>query len=122
MNAALMLTIVSYHKYMNKVSETTVNSHDNNRNGFNFHLRTITPPEFHLTQPRATQVWNYDEIGFDPNCKWHKVVYTYKFFQGEIMCKIQTRERAPFLCTLLVFTRSYGKCFMPPIVVHQAKE
>ena len=31
-NAALLLTSMSYHKYMNKVSETTVKSHDNHHN------------------------------------------------------------------------------------------
>ena len=36
--------------------------------------------------------------------------------------RVKTWERAPFWCTLLVFTRYYGKCFMPPIIVHQAKE
>ena len=65
---------------------------------------------------------NCDEIGFDPNSKWHKVVCNYKLFKGKIMWKVQTGERAPFCCTLLVFTRAYGQCFMPPVVVHQAKD
>ena len=38
------------------------------------------------------------------------------------MWKVQPGERAPFWCTLLVFTQSGGKWFMPPVVVHQAKE
>ena len=38
------------------------------------------------------------------------------------MWKVQTGERAPFWCTLLVFTRAGGKFFMPPVIVHQAKE
>ena len=38
------------------------------------------------------------------------------------MWKVKTGERAPLWCTLLVFTRSDGKCFMPPVIVHQAKE
>ena len=38
------------------------------------------------------------------------------------MSKVKTGERASFWCTLLVFTQAGGKCFMPPVVVHQAKE
>ena len=38
------------------------------------------------------------------------------------MWKLQTGEQEPLWCTLLVFTRANGKCFMPPIIVHQAKE
>ena len=34
---------------------------------------------------------------------------------------MKTEERAPFWCTLLIFTRADGKRFMPPIIVHQAK-
>ena len=82
----------------------------------------IVPPDLHQIQPRATQLWNCDEIGLDPNGKWHKVVCTYKFFRREIMWKVKTGEHAPFWFTLLVFTRAYGQCFMPPSVVHQAKE
>ena len=37
------------------------------------------------------------------------------------MRKVKTGERAPFWCTLIVFTRADGQCFMPPLVVHQAK-
>ena len=91
-NAFLMLNSMSYHKYTNKVSKTTVNSHDNRRNEFPFHIRTIVPPDFHQIKPKATLVWNCDEIGFNPNGKWHEVVCTYKFFQGEIIWKVQTGE------------------------------
>ena len=38
------------------------------------------------------------------------------------MWKLQIGEKAPFWCTLLVFTRSGGKCFMPPIIVNQSQE
>ena len=38
------------------------------------------------------------------------------------MWKVQTGERAPFWCTSLVFTQSGGQFFMPPVIVHQAKE
>ena len=96
-NAALLLTSMSYHEDINKVSDTKVNSHDN-------HRRKIVPADLHQIQPRATQVWNCDEIGFDPNGKWSKVVCTYKYFQGERMWKVKTGDRAQLWCTLLVFT------------------
>ena len=70
-NASLLLTSISDREDINKISETKLNSHDN-------HHRTIVPPELHQIQPRATQVWNCDEIGFDPNGKWRKIVCTYK--------------------------------------------
>ena len=35
---------------------------------------------------------------------------------------MQTGERAPLWCTLLVFTRYDGKWFVPPIIFHKAKE
>ena len=38
------------------------------------------------------------------------------------MWKVQTGERTPFWCTLLVFTRADRQCFMPPVIIHQAKE
>ena len=87
-NTDLLLTSMSNHKYINKVSETTVNSHDNHQNESPFRVGTIVPPNLHQIQPRAIQVWNCDEIGFDPNGKWHKVVCTYNFFGGEIIRKV----------------------------------
>ena len=111
-----------YHEDINKVSETTVNSHENHQNEFPLQVRMIVPPDLYHIQPRSIQVWNCDEIGLDPNGKWRKVVCTYKYFQRERMWKGQTGERTPFWCTLLVFTRADGKCFMPPVIFHQAKE
>ena len=73
---ALLLTSMSDHKDMNKVSETTVNSHGNHQNGFPFQVRIIVPPDLHQIQPRATQVWSCGGICFEPNGKWHKVVCT----------------------------------------------
>ena len=99
-----------------------VSSHKNHQNGFTFQVRTIVPPDIHQIQPRATQVWNYDGTGFDTNCKWYKVVCTYKLFQGEIIWKVKTGERTPFWCTLIVFTRADGKCFIHTIDFHQAKK
>ena len=41
------------------------------------------PKDIKYIQPRPSQVWNWDEIGFDPNGSWLKVVCTYKFFTGQ---------------------------------------
>ena len=79
------------------------------------------PSELNDIQPRATQLWNCDEYGFDTNGKLNMLVCTYKLFPGEIMWKVQTGEWAPFWLQLLFFIRDDGKCFMSPIIVHQAK-
>ena len=80
------------------------------------------PYDLNDIQPRATQIWKFDEIGFDPNGRWNKVICTYKFFQGELMLNVKTGEQTPFWCTLLVFTWSEGKWFIPLIIVYQYKE
>ena len=41
------------------------------------------PEDLKQIQPRPSQVWNCDEIGFDPNGSWLKVICTYKFFTGQ---------------------------------------
>ena len=38
-----------------------------------------TPQDLDKIQPRDNQVWNCDEVGFDPNGNWYKVVCTYKW-------------------------------------------
>ena len=101
-NVALLLTSISDHRDINEVSETTLNSHDNHQNEFTFQVRMIVQTNLHHIQPRATQVWNCDEIGLEPNGKWHKVVCTYKYFQGEIMWKVQTGGANWRLRTILV--------------------
>ena len=63
-NMDLLLTRMSDQKYMSKVIETTVNSHDSHKNKFPFQVRTIIPPGLHHIKPRATQVWKCSEIGF----------------------------------------------------------
>ena len=81
-NAALLLISMSDHEDIKKVIKTTLNSPENHQKEIPFRVRTIVPPALHQIQPRATQVWNCDEIGFDLNNKWHKVVCTYMYFQG----------------------------------------
>ena len=77
-NAALLLTSMSDHEDINKVSETTVKSHENHNNKYIFKGRMLVPPNLHQFQPRATQVCNCDDIWLDPNKKWRKFVCTYK--------------------------------------------
>ena len=52
----------------------------------------IIPSDINDIKPRATKVWNCDEIGFDTNRRRNKVICTYKLFQGEWMWKVQTGE------------------------------
>ena len=77
-NTDLMLTSISDHEDINKVSKTKLISHGNHHNKYPFQVRTIVLPDLHQIQLRATQVCNCDEIGLDPNDKWRKVVCTYK--------------------------------------------
>ena len=69
----------------------------------------ITPLDLDDIQPKPNQVYNYDEVGFDPNGIWNKFICTCKLFKGEQGWKVQTGERAPFWCMLLVFTQAYGQ-------------
>ena len=62
-NTALLLTSMSYYKYTNKVYQNNSKLHDNHQNEFTFQVRPIVPPELRQIQPRATQVWKFDEIG-----------------------------------------------------------
>ena len=79
------------------------------------------PKDLKEIQPCPSQVWNCDEIGFDPNGSWLKVVCTYKFFAGQCIWKSQTGERSPFWCTALIFIRADVQCFMSPMIVRQAE-
>ena len=78
------------------------------------------PDDLKDIQPRPDQQWNVDEIGIDPNGKWHCIVCTYKWCPTEKVWKTQTGERAPFWCTILFFTHADGQCFIAPTIVHQA--
>ena len=121
-NAAMIITGMPEHEEANKVKKEIEDSRDNDDNNQPILQKMIIPSDLSDIQPRATQVWNCGEVGFDPNIRWNEVVCTHKFFQGERMWKVQTGERSPLWCTLPVFTRAYGQCFMSPIIVHQAKE
>ena len=52
------------------------------------------PKDLKEIQPRPSQVCNCDEIGFDPNVSWIRVVCTYKFFTGNA-CGNPKQERKP---------------------------
>ena len=65
-NTALLLTSMSYHKDINKVSETIVDSHEIHHNEYPFQVQTIVPPNLHQIQPRATQVWTVMKLGWTP--------------------------------------------------------
>ena len=65
-------------------------SRENNETNKPFLQTMIIPSELNDIQPIATQVWNCDEIGFDPNGRCNKVIYTYKFFQVKRMWKVKT--------------------------------
>ena len=74
----------------NKVNEELKYSHYNNNNNQPILQKMIIPSDINDIHPRATQVWNCDEVGFDPNGIWSKVICTYKFFQGVWMWKVKT--------------------------------
>ena len=46
-------------------------------------------------------------------------ISTYKIFMDERIQRNWTSERAPFWCTALIFYHYGGKCFVPPVLVHQ---
>ena len=78
---------------MKKLTQKNLKIHGIRMKTINLSCKNMNIPSgLNGIQPRATQVWKYDEIGFDPNGRWNKVIYTYKLFQGERMWKVQTVE------------------------------
>ena len=82
-NYALLITSMSENKESNKVNEELKYSRDNDDGNQPILKKKIIPSDLNDIQPRATQIWRCDEVGFDPNKIWIKVIYTYKFFQGK---------------------------------------
>ena len=74
----------------------------------------VVPPDLQDIHPRLLQLWNFEEIGFDTNGTWKKMVCTYKFFTGDRIWRTQTGEKAPFWCTSPIFNRADGK-ISPPL-------
>ena len=64
----------------------------------NPHLKNMVNITYEIkkNKPRAMQVWKCDDIEFDSNGKWHKVVYNYKSLPGKCVWKGKTGERKPF--------------------------
>ena len=118
----MLLTSMSEYKEANKVNEELEDSRDKDNENQHILQKMTIPSDLNDIKPRATQVWNCYEVGFDTNGRCIKVNCTYKFFQGELMWKVKTGERAPLWCALLVSTQSGGKFFMSLTIVHQAKE
>ena len=74
----------------NKVNKELEDSRDNDENNQTFLQKMIIPSDINDIQPRATQVWNCNKVGFDPNVRCNKIICTYKLFQDELMCKVKT--------------------------------
>ena len=91
-NSAILLASMSEHGQSNKVNEDSRYNVENNQP---FLQKMNIPSDLNDIQPRATQVWNCGEIGFDPNRRWNKVICTYKLFQGKCMWKVHTWDWAP---------------------------
>jgi hypothetical protein len=69
--------------------------------------------------PEASQIWNGDEIGFDPNGKWEPVFYIMPHKRKMRVFQARSGERAPFWGTMFFWSRADGQCFIPPTIVHQ---
>ena len=76
-------------------------------------------PELQDIQPCPSKVLDFDEILFDPKVRWINMIFTYKFLTYYRILKSHNCKRAPFLCTEIIFTRTYGHCFIPPVLVDQ---
>ena len=91
-NSAMILTSVSEHEEAKKVNKELEDSRDKDDKNQPIFQKMIIPSDINDIQPRATQVWNCDEVGFYSNGRWSKVIFTYKLFQGELMRKVKTGE------------------------------
>jgi hypothetical protein len=70
--------------------------------------------------PLPHQVWNGDEIGFDPNGSF---LATYGYTSGGTpprrSFRLHSGERAPFWVTMFFMSRADGQHPIPPTIVHQ---
>lgn len=69
-------------------------------------------------KPEADQMYNGDEIGFDPTGKWHRVISFIWDVQNN-MCA--AGEKAPFWVTVWFITRADGEEFIEPCIIHQGQ-
>jgi len=66
--------------------------------------------------PDESQVFNGDEVGFDPSGTWARVLS----LKGDrVNAMVGTGEKAPFWATLFFISRADGQVVVPPTVVHQ---
>ena len=90
---------MSEHEKSNKSNKELKDSWDNDEKNQPFLQKMISPSDINGIQTEATQVWNFDEFGFDPNGRRNKFIYTYKLFQGKRMWKVKTVEQVTLWCT-----------------------
>ena len=64
---------------------------------------TTVPEDLKDIQPRPSQVCNCDEIGFNTNGSWRKLVCIYKLLTGDRVCRTHTEEISPFFYTAFIF-------------------
>jgi len=77
-------------------------------NGKFYHV----PDDLDDVHPRADQVWNGDEIGFDPDGAWDGVVCTFKWCMAGKLWMAKSGEKAPFWVSMLYFVRADGMCHL----------
>jgi hypothetical protein len=65
--------------------------------------------------PPASQVYNGDEIGFDPNGQSPRVV-SFRWTKNHYA--LGTGEKAPFWVTVFFMTRADGTVVIPPCIIH----
>ena len=70
-------------------------------------------------QPEDWQVYNVDEVGFDPNGGLEKV-YVDSDEGNAREFTITTADKAPFWVTGIYFTRADGQMLIPPGIIHKA--
>ena len=70
-------------------------------------------------EPDSDQVWNADEVGFDPKGRWQHVLTSSK---DQRIFRTTTGEKAPFWVTAWLMTRADGQCFVPPAIIHQGSQ
>ena len=78
------------------------------------------PPHIQDIQPFPSQVCNFDDIVFDMNIIWYKMVCSYKFFRGDRIWRIHTFERAPLWCTVIISNLNNEQCLIPPEMLHHS--
>ncbi|KAJ1426457.1 hypothetical protein B484DRAFT_397575 [Ochromonadaceae sp. CCMP2298] len=71
--------------------------------------------------PLAHQIWNGDEVGWDPNGKYRG---TFGFNADGVppagrAFRVHKGEKAPFWATLFMWSCASGEHTVPPIVVHK---